>query len=46
MVSAHGNSLRALVMHIEQLTPEEILKKEIATGQPISYEFHNGTFTQ
>ena len=46
LVSAHGNSLRALVMHIEQLTPEEILKKEIATGQPISYEFHNGTFTQ
>ena len=36
LVSAHGNSLRALVMHIEQLTPEEILKKEIATGQPMS----------
>ena len=46
LVSAHGNSLRALVMHIEQLTPEEILKKEIATGQPISYEFLNGTFAQ
>ena len=39
LVSAHGNSLRALVMHIEGLSPEEILLREIATGQPISYEF-------
>lgn len=44
LVSAHGNSLRALVMHIEDLSPEEILQREIATGQPISYEFSNGKF--
>lgn len=44
LVSAHGNSLRALVMHIEGLSPEEILQREIATGQPISYEFSNGKF--
>ncbi|HEY8594138.1 MAG TPA: 2,3-bisphosphoglycerate-dependent phosphoglycerate mutase [Devosiaceae bacterium] len=37
LVAAHGNSLRALVMHIEQLSPEEILKREIATGEPIIY---------
>ena len=44
LVSAHGNSLRALVMHIEGLSPEEILQREISTGQPISYEFSNGKF--
>jgi 2,3-bisphosphoglycerate-dependent phosphoglycerate mutase len=38
LVSAHGNSLRALVMAIEGLTPEQILKREIATGEPTIYE--------
>jgi 2,3-bisphosphoglycerate-dependent phosphoglycerate mutase len=38
MVVAHGNSLRALVMFVEHLTPDEILKTEIATGVPITYE--------
>lgn len=37
LVSAHGNSLRAMVMAIEGLTPDEILKREIATGEPIVY---------
>ena len=44
LVCAQGNSLRSLVMHIEGLSPEEILQREIATGQPISYEFSNGKF--
>jgi 2,3-bisphosphoglycerate-dependent phosphoglycerate mutase len=39
MVSAHGNSLRALVMAIEGLSPEEIVKVEIPTGIPILYSF-------
>lgn len=39
IVVAHGNSLRSLVMYIENLSPEEILKREIATGDPIVYEF-------
>lgn len=38
LIVAHGNSLRALVMHLENLTPEEILKREIATGDPFAYE--------
>ena len=38
LVAAHGNSLRALVMAIEGLTPDEILKREIATGQPTLYK--------
>jgi 2,3-bisphosphoglycerate-dependent phosphoglycerate mutase len=37
LVAAHGNSLRAMVMAIEELTPDEILKREIATGEPIVY---------
>ena len=44
LISAHGNSLRALVMHIEGLSSEEILTREIATGQPVSYEFFDGKF--
>ncbi len=39
LVSAHGNSLRALTMAIEHLTPAEIVKVEIPTGAPIVYTF-------
>lgn len=39
LVVAHGNSLRALIMYIENLTGEEIVKVEIPTGEPIMYEF-------
>lgn len=38
LVVAHGNSLRALVMFVEHLSPEEILKTEIATAVPITYD--------
>ena len=44
LISAHGNSLRALVMFIEKLSPEEILKKEISTGQPITYKYDGNNF--
>jgi len=37
LVAAHGNSLRSMVMAIEGLTPDEILKREIATGEPVIY---------
>jgi 2,3-bisphosphoglycerate-dependent phosphoglycerate mutase len=37
LVSAHGNSLRSMVMAIEELTPDEILKRELATGEPVIY---------
>jgi 2,3-bisphosphoglycerate-dependent phosphoglycerate mutase len=37
LVSAHGNSLRALIMAIEGLTPDQILKRELETGVPIVY---------
>lgn len=37
LVTAHGNSLRALVMRLEGLDEDAILKREIATGAPIVY---------
>ena len=40
IVAAHGNSLRALVMVLEKLSPEGILKREIATGVPIIYRLN------
>lgn len=38
LVAAHGNSLRSIVMAIENLTPEQILKRELATGEPVIYK--------
>ncbi len=38
IISAHGNSLRALMMHLEKLTPEQILKVELPTGAPKVYK--------
>ena len=43
LIAAHGNSLRSMVMEIEKLTPEEILKVEIPTGIPIVYEFDSSS---
>lgn len=39
LVVAHGNSLRSIIMHIEKMTPEQILEFELATGVPRVYEF-------
>lgn len=38
LVAAHGNSLRALAMHLEGLTHQQVLELEIPTGQPILYD--------
>ena len=40
IVVAHGNSLRALVMVLECLSPEEIVDREIATGVPLIYRLN------
>ncbi|NVK36019.1 MAG: 2,3-bisphosphoglycerate-dependent phosphoglycerate mutase [Rhodobacteraceae bacterium] len=37
IVAAHGNSLRALIMELEDLSPDEILKRELGTGTPVIY---------
>jgi 2,3-bisphosphoglycerate-dependent phosphoglycerate mutase len=38
IISAHGNSLRALVKYLDDLSAEEIVNREIPTGVPLVYE--------
>ena len=40
LVTAHGNSLRALCMVLEQMTPESVTTLELATGVPIIYQLN------
>jgi 2,3-bisphosphoglycerate-dependent phosphoglycerate mutase len=40
LVAAHGNSLRALIMALDGLSPEEIVRLELGTGVPIVYELN------
>ena len=42
LIAAHGNSLRALVMHLDGLTREQVLELEIPTGAPLLYEIEPG----
>ena len=44
LVSAHGNSLRAIIKHIEKLNDDEIVRYELATGVPITYAFMDENF--
>ena len=46
LIAAHGNSLRALVMELEKISSEEIVKLEIATGDPLTYEYSKGGFVR
>ena len=39
LVAAHGNSLRSLVMQLDNLSKEEVIALEIPTGAPIIYTF-------
>lgn len=39
LIAAHGNSLRALIMKLDSISSEDIVKLEIPTGAPIQYEF-------
>ena len=38
LITAHGNSLRSLVMHLDNISSEDIVKLEIGTGVPLIYE--------
>src|SRR5215211_5672411 len=40
LVAAHGNSLRALVMVLDRLSPEQIVKRELGTGVPMIYRLN------
>ena len=46
LVSAHGNSLRSIVMYIENISKEDVVKLEIQTGVPRTYVFENDNFTR
>ncbi len=41
LIAAHGNSLRALIMKLDDLSPEEVTKLNIPTGKPIIYQFND-----
>ena len=42
LIAAHGNSLRSIVMEIEQLSKKEVVSLEIPTGVPLLYRLHEG----
>jgi 2,3-bisphosphoglycerate-dependent phosphoglycerate mutase len=42
LIAAHGNSLRAIIKYLDNISDEEIPHLELPTGQPIVYEFKNG----
>ena len=44
LVSAHGNSLRAIIKHIEHLDEEAIVRYELATGVPMTYAFDGTSY--
>jgi len=46
IIAAHGNSLRALVKHLSNISDEDILNLEIPTGQPIIYELDDNLVAQ
>ncbi len=47
IVAAHGNSLRSIVMHLDNLTKEQVLELNIPTGAPLLYIFDgNGTILE
>ena len=41
IITAHGNSLRSIIMHVEDLSEEAIVNVEVTTGIPIVYEYEN-----
>ncbi len=43
LISAHGNSLRALIMALDGLTPDEVVKLELPTGLPVLYRLNADT---
>ncbi|MGA8164045.1 MAG: 2,3-bisphosphoglycerate-dependent phosphoglycerate mutase [Waddliaceae bacterium] len=45
-VSAHGNSMRSIIMDLDDLSEEEVVKLEIPTGVPIIYTLQNGIFSR
>ncbi len=45
-ICAHGNSLRSIIMYLDQLNNDEVVNLELATGEPIVYGWNQGTWTK
>lgn len=43
-IVAHGNSLRSIMMKLDHLTDQEVVKLELPTGLPVVYNFHDGSY--
>ena len=44
MIAAHGNSLRAIIMYLDKLTPKEVIEVELSTGIPMLYTLKDAEF--
>jgi len=45
-ICAHGNSMRSIIMELDNLSKEEVVKLEIGTGVPIVYTYEDGEFSK
>jgi len=45
-VAAHGNSLRSIMMQLDGLSAEQVVRLELATGLPVIYNYEHGNFTK
>jgi 2,3-bisphosphoglycerate-dependent phosphoglycerate mutase len=43
-IAAHGNSLRSIMMSLDNLTKEQVVRLELATGEPVLYTYSEGGF--
>lgn len=43
-IAAHGNSLRAIMMQLDGLSADEVVRLELETGVPVIYTYENGNF--
>lgn len=46
LIAAHGNSLRSIAMFLENLSPEQVVQLEMATGVPVIYTVEEGKWTK
>ncbi|CAA2961889.1 2,3-bisphosphoglycerate-dependent phosphoglycerate mutase [Olea europaea subsp. europaea] len=44
MIAAHGNSLRSIIMYLDKLTSQEVIRLELSTGIPMLYILKEGQF--
>ncbi len=44
-IAAHGNSLRSILMYMKNLSPEEVTRLELATGNPLIYTYDRGKWS-